>query len=96
MAKVGDLEVGGKGCMTSVDNEEIALFRTRDGLCAVQNSCPHRGAPLVQGHLDGQELLCPWHGWKFDVRDGRCATSPGSDLKTYPVRVQGDDVFVDV
>lgn len=96
MAKVGDLEVGGKGCTTSVNNEEIALFRTAEGFRAVQNSCPHRGAPLAGGHLEGQELMCPWHGWSFNVRSGECITSPEQPIRTYPVRVDGDDVYVEV
>ncbi|MCG3175664.1 MAG: Naphthalene 1,2-dioxygenase/salicylate 5-hydroxylase system, ferredoxin component [Candidatus Omnitrophica bacterium] len=96
LAKTGDLEPGGKGCITSVHNQEIALFRTADGYHAVQNSCPHRGAPLGQGHLDGQDVLCPWHGWTFNVKTGQCVTTPGMDLKTYPVRVEGENVMVDV
>ncbi len=45
----------------------------------------------------GEILICPWHGWEFDLRKGQAIANPGRGrVKTYPVRVEGDRVMVDV
>ena len=75
---------------------EIAVFRTTDGYFAVDNLCPHRGAPLSDGRLDGVVVTCPWHGWVFDVRTGALRMNPDCRLGTYPVDQRADGVFVDV
>jgi nitrite reductase/ring-hydroxylating ferredoxin subunit len=53
---------------------ELGLFRRADGsFVAVDAWCPHIEGPLWQGTLgNGDELACPWHGWRFSLRTGRC------------------------
>jgi len=56
--------------------EDLALFRSADGdLALIQARCPHRGASLAQGCVDGAGLRCPYHGWQFDGA-GRCLNVP--------------------
>jgi nitrite reductase (NADH) small subunit len=77
----------GEGRTFDVLGEPIAVFRTRtDEVFAVQAACPHRGGPLADGLLGGSTLICPLHGWKFDVSTGD-ALFGDCGLKTYPVRV---------
>lgn len=62
----------------------VLVCRLDGVLCAVQAACPHRGAPLAEGTLDGAILTCPWHGASFDVRTGRRVRGPEcGDLKRY-------------
>jgi nitrite reductase/ring-hydroxylating ferredoxin subunit len=65
-----------------------ALVRLEDELYALDNHCPHNGGPLGKGTLDGQRLICPWHGWSWDVTSGRNCW-PGTDWRALrvPVRV---------
>ena len=56
----------------------IALYHTRSGFFATENTCPHRGGPLGEGDLIGDEIVCPWHLWGFDVADRRLSGQPES------------------
>jgi nitrite reductase (NADH) small subunit len=90
--KVGPINAipPGEGRTFSAFGEKLAIFRTRQGqVFGVQAECPHRGGPLADGLLGGTTLICPLHGWKFDLSSGR--QLPGEcALKTYPVRVDED------
>jgi nitrite reductase (NADH) small subunit len=70
-----------------------ALANVDGVLHAVDNNCPHNGGPLSKGTLVGRELVCPWHGWHWDVTSGRNCW-PGTDWRVprVPVRVIGGDV----
>ena len=74
----------------------VALFRVEDGVYALDGVCPHQGGPLGQGHLEGCTVTCPWHGWQFDVRNGQHQFNAAIRQSTFPVRVEGDDIFVDI
>jgi nitrite reductase (NADH) small subunit len=70
-----------------VAKERIAVFHTRAGeLFATQATCPHRGGPLADGLLGGCTLICPLHGWKFDLANGAVLRGE-CGLTTYAVRV---------
>lgn len=72
----------------------IAIANVDGTFYATSNSCPHAGGPLGEGGLDGCVVTCPYHGWKFDVRDGSCQTNPYAKVVTYPTRVVGSAVCV--
>src|SRR5438105_7796756 len=78
------------GCIVQVQAGErwYAVANVEGTLHALDNNCPHNGGPLAKGSLDGRELTCPWHGWRWDVTSGRNC-SPGTDLRVprLPVRV---------
>lgn len=76
-----------------VGKRDIALFRVGDEFFALSNVCRHAFAPLSEGYLDGYEVMCPWHGWRYDVRTGH-TDHPDADVRTYPVTVRGGEVFV--
>lgn len=79
----------GEGREYQVGEATIAVFRSRSGPCyAVQAQCPHRGGPLVDGLLGGSALICPLHGWKFDLSTG-APLFGDCGLKTFPVHVDG-------
>ena len=72
----------------------IALYHTQQGFYATTNVCPHRGGPLGEGDLLGNEIVCPWHFWSFDVKTGANVADPSLQIPTYEVRVVGDRVMV--
>lgn len=72
----------------------IAVANVDGSFFATSNVCPHAGGPIGDGKLDSHTVTCPYHGWSFDVRDGRCFVNADVTLATYPVRVVGDAVCV--
>lgn len=80
-----------------VDGNAILLCNVDGTLYAVADVCTHDGGALDAGELDGERVMCPRHGAYFDVRTGKALTLPAIfPLPTFPVRVDGDDVYVDV
>jgi toluene monooxygenase system ferredoxin subunit len=65
-------------------------------LVAVQGVCPHEDVALVDGELEGTELICHGHGYGFDLRTGTCTHDKTLSLRRYPITVVGDEVFVDL
>jgi 3-phenylpropionate/trans-cinnamate dioxygenase ferredoxin subunit len=80
-----------------VDTVPVLLCDVDGELYAVEDVCTHDGGALDGGELDGCRVMCPRHGALFDVTTGRALTLPAVvPLPTFPVRVDGDDVYVDV
>ncbi len=83
-----------EGRAISVGDRSIAIFHVKNSFYAIENLCPHRGAPLVDGEVEGTIVMCPWHRWEFDLKTGQSPANPAACVKTYPCRVNGDDVVV--
>jgi nitrite reductase/ring-hydroxylating ferredoxin subunit len=96
VAAAGEIPVG-RGKTVEVDGLFLAVYNTGNGRYrAVSGSCPHEGGPLGEGVLVGSRIICPWHGFDFDVATGRCAASPDLSVVVYPVREAGADVVVEL
>jgi nitrite reductase/ring-hydroxylating ferredoxin subunit/ferredoxin-thioredoxin reductase catalytic subunit len=78
-----------------VGKRDLALVRVDGEVFALSNLCRHAYGPLAEGFTEDHYLVCPWHGWRFDVRDGS-TDHPDADVRTYPVTVRGGEVFVRV
>ena len=75
----------------------IAVFNLGGELHAIEDVCTHDGGELASGELDGDQIICPRHGARFCIRNGRALTPPAyEDIETFPVRVQGGMVQVDI
>lgn len=73
----------------------VALYNVEGQLYATSDVCSHDEASLSEGELDGHEVSCPWHGARFDVRDGRvCGLPAVRPVKTYQVVVVDDEVLL--
>ena len=95
----------GQRKIVDVGGISIGVFNVRGTFYALRNRCPHQAAPLCQGSLkgttlpsapgeyvwarDGEILRCPWHGWEFDVTNGRSIFNP------HRVRVRAYEVTVE-
>jgi nitrite reductase/ring-hydroxylating ferredoxin subunit len=88
----------GRGTLLEVGARRIAVFRTALGFCALDDECPHRTGPLSEGTLEttarGTFVMCPFHGWQFDLATGGCATVRGMRVRTYAVQVDEGGVSV--
>jgi len=96
--KISELENApsvGKGWPYETEVGDIAVFNVEGELYAIAGDCPHQGAPLGMGHLSGTLVTCPGHGLRYDVITG---LKPGTDrgVKTYPLEVRDDGVFLDI
>jgi nitrite reductase/ring-hydroxylating ferredoxin subunit len=81
----------------TLNGTRVALVRVGERVHALGDVCAHQGGPLSEGRLTGSRLACPWHGWMYDVRTGDCLMpARGGTVPSYPVRVEGGDVWVDV
>lgn len=95
VAKVGEIPEG-QGRAFAVDGTMVAVFLVDGEYSAINDICPHMGASLAAGYIDGHCVMCPWHAWRFSIKDGTWLDNPRSQLKNdcYPVRVQGDEIQV--
>jgi nitrite reductase (NADH) small subunit len=74
----------------------ICIANVNGSITAMDNVCLHRGGPLGQGVIEGNKVVCPWHGWQFDVTTGEATHNPNARVSVYPVKVERDDVMVEV
>ena len=79
-----------------VEDRIIALFQVDGRFYALDGICPHQGGPLGRGTLCGGIVTCPWHGWQFDVTTGRHQAKGALRQPSFPVKVEGQDIFVAV
>ena len=86
----------GTGREYAVSGRIVALYNVAGEFHALDGVCPHAGGPLGEGVLQGNIVTCPWHGWQFDVVSGRHCLNANLRHTTYPVRVVGDDVFIEL
>ena len=95
---VGKLDefVDGQGRRVEAGGKEIAVARIGDQFFAFDDICPHQGGPLSEGTIDGEEVVCPWHAWVFNVKTGTSPVAPNVTIDIFPVRVDGSDVYVEV
>jgi nitrite reductase/ring-hydroxylating ferredoxin subunit len=78
-----------------VEGKAVALANVGGKFYAINNTCLHRGGPIGQGPLAANLVTCPWHGWQYDVTNGKVNQNPAVGVDCYPVEVRGEDLFVD-
>lgn len=95
VAAAGDVKPG-MGTAVVVGGRELALFLVDGQYHCIENTCPHMGGPLSEGDVEGAIVYCPWHYWPIDIRTGEVTFDAGSCAATFPCRVEGDDLLVDL
>ena len=88
VGRVEDLPTGRGATIELHDGTELALYNVGGAFYAIENFCPHRGAPLAEGQLCDHTVECDWHGWRFDVRTGACLNNPTQPVEAYEVVVE--------
>jgi nitrite reductase/ring-hydroxylating ferredoxin subunit len=77
----------------------LAVFRLEDGFFATEDTCSHAQSSLSAGEIDLEECTveCPYHASEFEIKTGRVLSLPATKpIKTFPVKIVGDDIFVEV
>ena len=88
-----DIELGSlRGAR--IQGHRVCIGRAELGFFAVEDTCPHAGGSLSTGLIDGREIVCPLHVWGFDVETGESPEDPNCPLRVYPVRVEGDELEI--
>jgi nitrite reductase (NADH) small subunit len=96
--------------IVTLKKRSVGIFKVNGGYYALLNVCPHRGAALCEGPVsgttcptDGRDFVygreneivrCAWHGWEFDIRTGAFLVNPKIKVRSYPVTIEGDSVYV--
>lgn len=93
VARVGEIPEG-EGRAFELDGKMIAVFLADGEYRAIDDCCPHQGAPLCDGLVEDGAVVCSWHGWKFSLEDGRHLEGTRARVETYAVRVLGDEIQV--
>jgi nitrite reductase/ring-hydroxylating ferredoxin subunit len=76
----------GEAARVDLDEQRIAVFRSRGELFAVRADCLHMGGALNEGRVFDCVVTCPWHGWRYELRSGSRLGHVGSPLRTYLIR----------
>jgi NAD(P)H-dependent nitrite reductase small subunit len=85
----------GEGLAVDVAGTAIALYRVGGKIYAIDDVCTHEYGVLSQGFVDDGTIECPLHAAQFDIATGQCLAGPATqNLRTYEVRLEGDDIYV--
>jgi len=93
MATLGELTPGAAKEVEH-DGRIYALFNVDGKVSAIDGICPHQGGPLADGPIEGGCVVCPWHGWPFDVVTGKTTLNSRIRQQVFEVKVEGDEVLV--
>ena len=93
VAEVGQFKKA-RGRVVDLDGVKVAIFWTGDRFIALKDACPHMGASLADGTLEGNQVICHWHGWEYDVETGRSGRRSWACVPVYEVKVEGTDVLL--
>ncbi len=84
-----------EGKCVQIEGQDIALFFVDGAYYALSDACPHAGASMAEGAVDCGEVVCPWHGARFQLKDGALTQGPARDgLKPYHLKVEDGAVFI--
>jgi nitrite reductase/ring-hydroxylating ferredoxin subunit len=95
VARTADIPAG-HGVLIERAGQALSVFNAAGRFYACGAICPHEDGPLADGWTEGDAVVCPWHGFDFDLTTGRCLSDPELQIPVYPVRVVGDVVEVDL
>src|SRR5690348_4713926 len=91
-----DLPADGEAKEFEVNGTTVCVASVDGSYAAMENVCCHRGGPLGQGVVMDGKVICPWHGWSFDPKTGMSDQNNVMGVKVYPIRVEGEDVLVEL
>jgi 3-phenylpropionate/trans-cinnamate dioxygenase ferredoxin subunit len=93
VARITDLAPGEK-MLVEYDDEDVGLFNIDGHFYAISDVCTHDNGPLVEGLLDGDCVICPRHGARFNVKTGAQTMPAFAPVPLYTVKIEGDDIFI--
>ena len=95
ICKIGELK-DRQGKRFYVGDTEVAVFKVDEKIYALNNICPHQHSAIIyDGFIEDQKVMCPAHGWEFDLATGQMAKGR-KGLDVYDVKIENDDIYVKV
>lgn len=97
VCKVKDIPIG-EAKMFLVNESAYSIFNVAGEFFAIDDGCPHAGASLARGIIDGGVVRCRIHHWKFCIKTGAYLDElkPSFNVRTYPIRIVGEDVQIEL
>lgn len=96
VAKKQDISSGSMKTF-KIKGKNVTVVNFEDEFFAIEDTCSHAQCSLGEGVLDGKTVVCPCHGGQFDVTSGKVlAMPPTEDISTYKVKVEDEDVLVEI
>ncbi len=96
LGAVSELPAEGEAREFTCDGKTVCVANVNGTISAMDNVCLHRGGPLGQGVIEGNKVVCPWHGWQFDPKTGEASHNPNAKVAVYPVKIDDEDVMVEL
>ena len=96
IGRVAEMPAEGMAKECNAGGTSICVARIDGKLAALNNECPHYGAPLSDGMIEDGRVVCGWHGWSFDPQTGAELRNPLGAATVYPLRVDGEVVLCEV
>ena len=91
-----ELPAEGEAKEFELAGKTICVANVGGTITAMDNLCLHMGGPLGQGYIEGNKLVCPWHGWEYDPKTGQMEDDPKTKLAVYPIKIENGDVMLDI
>jgi len=96
VAKAADVP-DGERLFFEIEGQPIVLFSLNGEYLAIADQCSHDDGPVGEGELEGEEIICPRHGARFDIRTGKVLSFPAvTDIPSFPVRVKDEYIEVGI
>lgn len=97
ICKVRDIPIG-EARMILVNELAVGVFNVSGAFFAIDDACPHAGASLSHGIVEGDVVRCRIHHWRFCIRDGIYLDEmkPSCNVRVYPIRVVGDQIQIEL
>lgn len=92
IAKENEIPEGDRR-LIEVNGLSLGVFHHKGQWYAVRNHCLHAGGPVATGSLVGDTLICPWHGYRYNLMDGKLLADPSIHLDMYPVELRDGEVY---
>lgn len=86
----------GGAIVVEAGGRKVALFNSGGSYYAIDDACRHLGGSLGAGDVYGTRVVCPLHGWEYDVTTGASVDDPEMRVACFTVTVEGDDVFIEI
>ena len=95
VATAGDVPEN-SAILVQVKGRPVALINKAGEYFAVDNACPHEGESLSQGDIEGDHVVCAYHGWKVNMKTGESSDIPGFFVGKFDVKVIENEIFIEV
>ncbi len=96
IASRDDLPAEGQAKEFEAGDKVLCIAAVDGRYAAMDTVCLHRGGSLGQGTVENGKVICPWHAWRWDPVTGEALEDPQLRVEVYPLRVEGEEVFVEI